>query len=1119
MSFSNQYSLRVDIKRRLSSVVPTFKQGDNGVLKFEIFDNGKKYDLADYTYSEITFRLPSGQSIVGNPVLDLEGILTYSFTGVEMSEVGKIETVLSIYSGSQMVSIQPFTCFIYDSMKGEDLSYIGILQDLIAEVQILRTEVTEAVKELGSTLDEASKIKDEVKDLNITVTAQEQVREKNEAQRISNEDARISKENTRQINEQSRVQNEQTRNNNELSRQQSLADMNNIINEFKTTGAYQSGVQYKKNNQVEYNGRTYIALKDNINVPISDTTTWRLFAEKGSKGEKGDTGAALSILGKLTDASQLPPTGQAGNAYTVNGELWVWSENTKDWENVGYIKGEQGETGNSAYQLAVENGYVGTEEDWLKTLQARVTNFEYVIYPEFEGQTDITIPLSTFTQDDALLVVFNGTVIYPEVDYTVSANIIILKEPIKDYQKSSLFIKITKNIEIIKDVPTLDGGIITDGTITEDKFSQSLLDSFKLAITKDEFVSTEGQTVFNLTGKYVPNRNLLRVVVGGAEQFSLSNFTETSTTSFTLNSPLKAGIDVVAIYYSTVAPLTTDLENRVTIAENKLATAQSDLSSVSQSLTTHESKLASDVELGHVKVDGVTVEISPEGVISAKAKGELYQDTITKNEESNAIGYFTFAKNVKYGAIVFNADSSTGKLAVISTTGVEIGDTVILRNDATKSETTTTVADKDTTTITLADKSLAVGNVRMVYVPSNTAFYQQTAEGYVTMASGANSHAEGSQTIALGASSHSEGLRTTALGANSHAEGQNTRAEGNASHAEGLSTRAIGSASHAEGNGTKAVGDRSHAEGDRTTANGANSHAEGQICNANGANSHAEGYNTNASGEASHAEGFETFASGIFSHAQNLGTTASVNSSTAIGRYNKAMTGSASTISNADDAFVIGNGTNASGLANAFRVKFNGASYGLSAFNSTGADYAEYFEWLDGNATDEDRVGYVVTLDGDKIRKANATDSYILGVISANPSVIGDSHQDDWNNKYVTDDFGRIQYHYVDKEYKKLSEVKEDGEEVYETEIKKEYVQMLNPNWNSESEYIPREQRKEWDAVGLVGKLIIYDDGTCLPNSYAKVGEVEGTMTNSDEPTQFRVMSRINDQLIKVFVK
>lgn len=406
--------------------------------------------------------------------------------------------------------------------------------------------------------------------------------------------------------------------------------------------AWSNSVNYKKNNFVYYQGNTYMALKDNVAVAppsteIGSNDAWSLVAKKG---DKGDAGAGLSIKGSLTDISQLPPTGEVGDAYTIDGNLWTWSEATQTWENVGYIKGEKGDSGQSAYEVAVANGYVGSMEDWLKSLQATIKIYNYVITPEFNGQTDITIPLDTFAQDDDLLLSVNGTVVYNEEDFTVAGNIITLKEPIADASKTKCFLKITKNVKQLVDVPTYDGGLITDGTVTEQKLSKDLIDSFKLAITKDEFVSTEGQNVFNLTGKYVPNRNLLRVVVGGVEQFSTSNFTETSTNSFTLVKPLKAGVDVVAIYYSTVAPLTTDLENRVTITENKIVTIQSDLATANQNLKNHESKIASATELGHVKVDNDTITIDEQGVI----------------------------KGVKVNDTIYNATSTDGKLYVIDTT-------------------------------------------------------------------------------------------------------------------------------------------------------------------------------------------------------------------------------------------------------------------------------------------------------------------------------------------------------------------------------------------------------------------------------------------------------------------
>lgn len=356
-------------------------------------------------------------------------------------------------------------------------------------------------------------------------------------------------------------------------------------------------------------------------------------------------------------------------------------------------------------------------------------------------------------------------------------------------------------------------------------------------------------------------------------------------------------------------------------------------------------------------------------------------------------------------------------------------------------------------------------------------------------------HAEGENTIASGLASHAEGFNSIASAPVSHAEG-GSFATGEYAHAEGLSSTASGKYSHAEGLTTSATNDGSHSEGVNTIANASYSHAEGS--------------GSKASGTASHAEGTRTVAFADSSHAEGEGTSADVIASHASGRYNKKMTGSQYGFVNTDDAFVIGNGTSNSALSNSFRITFNGKAYGLASFNSTGADYAEFFEWQDGNVNGEDRIGYFVALDGDKIKIANSND-YIVGVISANPSVIGDSHQDDWWNKYVRDEWGRIQYEHVDTVYKEFDE---NGNEI--EKVRKDYLPKINPDWDSSQEFAPRESRKEWGIVGMMGKLLVRDDGTCQVNGYCKPNDNgEATASNNG----YRVMERVSDNIIKILIK
>lgn len=346
-----------------------------------------------------------------------------------------------------------------------------------------------------------------------------------------------------------------------------------------------------------------------------------------------------------------------------------------------------------------------------------------------------------------------------------------------------------------------------------------------------------------------------------------------------------------------------------------------------------------------------------------------------------------------------------------------------------------------------------------------------------------------------------------------HAEGYNTIAAGENSHAEGYTTRALGVSSHSEGSNTLASGNYAHAEGSSTLASGSQSHAEGYNTFATGNYSHAEGYATVASGGGSHAEGGSTVATGAYSHAGGF-TTQSRYVQTVIGQYNTVSTASDTTYDASKELFIIGNGTSTSARGNAFKVLANGETYADGTYNSTGADYSEYFEWIDGNVNDEDMVGYFVTLDGEKIRKANASDTYILGITSGSPAIIGDNHEA-WQGKYLSDEWGRLLYDdvIVPAEYEQV-----DGEQV---EISPERVERrikLNPAWNPEQTYQSRAERKEWSTVGLLGKLLVRDDGTCQvgQNCYPNA---DGIATHSTSGQGYRVMKRTGQNQILVFVK
>ena len=244
-----------------------------------------------------------------------------------------------------------------------------------------------------------------------------------------------------------------------------------------------------------------------------------------------------------------------------------------------------------------------------------------------------------------------------------------------------------------------------------------------------------------------------------------------------------------------------------------------------------------------------------------------------------------------------------------------------------------------------------------------------------------------------------------------------------------------------------------------------------------------------------------------------MNTISAATCQTAIGKYNKKSTNEA-------DRFIAGAGSSESARANCFRVTDTGV-YATGAHNTTGADYAELFEWLDGNPDKADRCGRFVTLEGEKIRLAGPADDFILGIVSGNPSVVGDVHDDQWAGMYLYDVFGRPLWEDVEVPDKTMELPDPEDPEKTITQViipaHTEHRQKLNPDYDNSQPYQPRTQRPEWDAVGMLGKLVAVDDGTCQVNGWCTVGE-GGIAVYSEARTRYRVMARLDETHIRVLI-
>ena len=70
--------------------------------------------------------------------------------------------------------------------------------------------------------------------------------------------------------------------------------------------------------------------------------------DTGPQGPKGNDGNGLIILDSYDSLEELKsehPTGNIGDSYIINGNLYVWSSTLQDWDNVGNIQGPEGPQG------------------------------------------------------------------------------------------------------------------------------------------------------------------------------------------------------------------------------------------------------------------------------------------------------------------------------------------------------------------------------------------------------------------------------------------------------------------------------------------------------------------------------------------------------------------------------------------------------------------------------------------------------------------------------------------------------------------------------------------------------------------------------------------------------
>lgn len=178
------------------------------------------------------------------------------------------------------------------------------------------------------------------------------------------------------------------------------------------------------------------------------------------------------------------------------------------------------------------------------------------------------------------------------------------------------------------------------------------------------------------------------------------------------------------------------------------------------------------------------------------------------------------------------------------------------------------------------------------------------------------------------------------------------------------------------------------------------------------------------------------------------------------------------------------------------------------------ADYAEFFEWADGNLETENRLGLFVSFSEEcpkQIRIATPEDEDILGIVSAQPAILGNCAEDEWIGKYQRDIWGRV----ITETIEVPATYDEEGNEIEAAHTVEE--PQLSADFDPTREYIPRGARAEWAPIGLLGVLVMQDDGTCIAGCYCKCGQ--GGKATFSTKRGWRVLERLDETHIKVYFK
>lgn len=189
--------------------------------------------------------------------------------------------------------------------------------------------------------------------------------------------------------------------------------------------------------------------------------------------------------------------------------------------------------------------------------------------------------------------------------------------------------------------------------------------------------------------------------------------------------------------------------------------------------------------------------------------------------------------------------------------------------------------------------------------------------------------------------------------------------------------------------------------------------------------------------------------------------------------------------------------------------------------------FSEMYEWKQIPPTP---LGIFVTFDNERpdriVPYGEVKDAEVLGVTTVNSTIDSDDPAQ-WKFAYMCNEVGDM---YLRKERLAV------GGEVYDQVLElnfiqtrpwEHYIPIENEAYKKDLKYVPRTNRAEWIRVNLMGKVIVRDDGHCVPGQYCQpyagrlkefFGSAVPAQDYSDQK-KYYVLARLSEKTILILNK